>query len=74
MVNENGEKDYYKFTMSLKMIRKPGERVAYCTGGAHLAGGVLQRAARQSLPDLMDKFLGQPLDVSTYYLGAYAYR
>lgn len=69
MVDENGEPDYYMFTMALNLIRNPGEKVAYCTGGANLAGGVLQRASGRSLPELMQDLLAQPLEIKRYYFG-----
>ncbi len=68
MVDESGATDFYKYTMDLKMIRQPGERAVYCSVNPNLAGGVLQRAARRSLPELMYELIAQPLQIKKYYL------
>jgi CubicO group peptidase (beta-lactamase class C family) len=59
----------YKFAMSLKMIREPGEKAAYCGTGANLAGGVLARAAGRSLLVMTHDYLAQPLQIKRYYMG-----
>jgi hypothetical protein len=43
LIDESGESDYYKYTLSLKMIREPGEKSVYCSIQPNLVGGVLQR-------------------------------
>lgn len=68
VVNESGEPDYYKYTMALKMIRNPGEKAVYCSIQPHLAGGVLSRAAKQSLPMLFQNLIAEPLQIRNYYL------
>lgn len=69
MVDESGATDYYKYTMDLKMIREPGEKAVYCSVNPNLAGGVLKRASGQSLSELMQTLLAQPLQIKRYYLG-----
>ena len=59
----------YTFAMGLKMVREPGEKAAYCSIGANLAGGVLSRVAGRSLLDLMYDYLAQPLQIKRYYMG-----
>ncbi len=61
-------KDYYKFILSLKQIREPGEKAVYCSINPHLAGGVLSRAAKQTLPVLMQTLLAEPLQIKRYYM------
>jgi CubicO group peptidase (beta-lactamase class C family) len=68
MLDQTEQPDYYKFTLALKMIRKPGEKAVYCSVQANLVGGVLQRAARQSLPVLFQNLLAEPLQINRYYL------
>ena len=68
MLDLEGKPDFYKFTMDLKMVRNPGEKAAYCSGGANLAGGVLARATGRSLLDLTDELLAKPLQIKQYYL------
>lgn len=68
MRDESGATDYYKFTLDLKMIRAPGEKAVYCSVQANLVGGVLIRAAKQSLPTLFQNLLAEPLQIKQYYM------
>ncbi len=68
MLDLEGKPDFYKFTMNLKMVRNPGEKAAYCSGGANLAGGVLARTTGRSLLDLMDDLIAKPLQIKEYYM------
>lgn len=68
MLDLEGKPDFYKFTMDLKMVRKPGEKAAYCSGGANLAGGVLARATGRSLLNLTDDLIAKPLQIKEYYM------
>ncbi|HEY0458759.1 MAG TPA: serine hydrolase [Pyrinomonadaceae bacterium] len=68
MRDESGATDYYKYTLDLKMIRAPGEKAVYCSIQPNLVGGVLSRAARQSLPTLFQNLLGEPLQIKRYYM------
>jgi CubicO group peptidase (beta-lactamase class C family) len=63
-----GKPDFYKFTLDLNMVRNPGEKAAYCSGGANLAGGVLARATKRSLLDLTDDLIAKPLQIKEYYM------
>lgn len=68
MRDESGATDYYKYTLDLKMIRNPGEKGVYCSIQPNLLGGVLSRAARQSLPALFQNLLAEPLQIKRYYM------
>jgi CubicO group peptidase (beta-lactamase class C family) len=68
MQEQTAERDYYKYTLALKMVRNPGERAVYCAGGNNLVGGVLQRASGQSLPVLFQNLLAKPLQIKKYYM------
>ncbi|HEX8847804.1 MAG TPA: serine hydrolase [Pyrinomonadaceae bacterium] len=68
MQGQTAEPDYYKYILALKMIRNPGERAIYCTGGNNLVGGLLKRASGQSLPVLFQNLLAEPLQIKKYYM------
>ncbi len=68
LLDQTEQPDYYKYTLDLKMIRNPGEKAVYCSVQANLIGGVLQRAAKQSLPVLFQNLLAEPLRIKRYYL------
>ena len=67
MIDESGATDYYKYTLALKMIRDPGKQAVYCSIQPNLVGGVLRRAAKQSLPVLFQNLLAEPLQIKRYY-------
>ena len=68
MLDQTDQPDYYKFTLALKMIREPGEKAVYCSIQPNLVGGVLQRAAKQSLPTLFQNLIAEPLQIKRYYM------
>ena len=61
-------KDWYGAILDLKTIRDPGDTAVYCSINPHLAGGVLARVAKRSLPDLMWGLLGEPLQMRNYFM------
>jgi CubicO group peptidase (beta-lactamase class C family) len=68
MLDQTEQPDYYKFALALKMLRNPGEKAIYCSVQANLVGGVLQRAARQTLPVMFQNLIAEPLNIKRYYL------
>ena len=64
----NQENDWYRFILALPMDRTPGEKTIYCSIDAHLAGGVLARAAGEPWADLFDRLVARPLQFSRYHL------
>lgn len=68
MLEQTAQPDYYQFTLALKMIRDPGARAVYCSVQPNLVGGVLQRAAGQTLPVLLQHLVAGPLGIRRYYL------
>ena len=68
MTDESGATDYYKYTLDLKMIRNPSEKGVYCSIQPNLVGGVLSRAAKQSLPTLFQNLIAEPLQIKRYYM------
>ncbi|HEX7997263.1 MAG TPA: serine hydrolase [Pyrinomonadaceae bacterium] len=68
MLNQTEQPDYYKFALSLKAIRNPGEKAVYCSVQANLVGGALARAAGQTLPVLFENLLAGPLNIKRYYM------
>jgi CubicO group peptidase (beta-lactamase class C family) len=68
LLDQTEQPDYYKYTLALKMLRQPGEESHYCSASSNLAGGVLRRAAKQSLPVLFQNLLAEPLQIKKYYM------
>ncbi|HEX8474636.1 MAG TPA: serine hydrolase [Pyrinomonadaceae bacterium] len=68
MQEQTEQPDYYQFALALKMIREPGEKAVYCSVQSNLVGGVLARAAKQSLPTLFQNLVAEPLQIRRYYM------
>jgi CubicO group peptidase (beta-lactamase class C family) len=68
MQSQEKERDWYRFILALPMDRTPGEKIVYCSIDAHLAGGVLAKAAGEPLPELFDRLVARPLRMGPYYL------
>jgi CubicO group peptidase (beta-lactamase class C family) len=68
MQEQEREPDWYRYILALPMDRSPGEKLVYCSVDAHLAGGVLAKAAGEPLPELFDRLLAKPLRMGPYHL------
>ncbi len=66
MQDQDRERDWYRFILALPMDRTPGEKIVYCSVDAHLAGGVLAKAAGEPLPELFDRLIARPLRMDHY--------
>ncbi|HKQ13680.1 MAG TPA: serine hydrolase [Steroidobacteraceae bacterium] len=66
MHEQTEEPDYYRFTLRLPLDREPGAKGVYCSIDPNLALGMLNRATGESLLDLHDRLLGEPLQFGTY--------
>jgi len=65
---QNQENDWYRFILALPMDRTPGEKTIYCSIDAHLAGGVLAKAAGEPWAELFDRLVARPLQFGRYHL------
>jgi len=66
MHDQTEEPDYYRFTLRLPLDREPGAKGVYCSIDPNLALGVLNRTTGESVLDLHDRLLGEPLQIGTY--------
>lgn len=66
MQSQSEQPDWYRYTLDLKMIRKPGEKAVYCSCQPNLAGGVLTRTSGRWLPDLIRDWIAKPLQFGHY--------
>ena len=56
--------DDFAFTLNLPMIHKPGDRFAYCSGGANLLGEIIRRTSGQSLQAFADENLFNKIGIT----------
>jgi CubicO group peptidase (beta-lactamase class C family) len=68
MQNQTAEPDWYKYTLDLPMLRAPGEKAVYCSGGVNVVYGALRNATRRWVPELFENYLARPLDIKRYYM------
>ena len=68
MQEQSREPDWYRYILALPMDRTPGEKLVYCSVDAHLAGGVLAKAAGEPLPELFDRLVARPMKMGTYHI------
>ncbi|HEX8155021.1 MAG TPA: serine hydrolase, partial [Thermoanaerobaculia bacterium] len=68
MQEQSAQPDWYRFTLALGMIRKPGEKAVYCSVNPNLAGGVIGKATGRYLPELFRETVAEPLQLRNYAL------
>jgi CubicO group peptidase (beta-lactamase class C family) len=68
MQEQTQEPDWYRYTLSLSMVRSPGEKSVYCSINANLLGAVLSSATGKSLPELFVALIAEPLQIRRYHL------
>jgi len=55
--------DWPKFVLDLPMIDTPGTKGSYCSGNVAVAGRIVERAVKTSLPSFAEKNLFAPLGI-----------
>ncbi len=68
MQNQTSQPDWYKYTLDLPMLRAPGDRAVYCSGGVDVVFGALRNATHRWVPEMFDEYLARPLDIKRYYM------
>ncbi|MEE8371566.1 MAG: serine hydrolase [Sphingomonadales bacterium] len=68
MQEQEAEPDWYKYTLALPMAMAPGEKAIYCSVNPNLIGAVLSAASGQTLPELFQSLIAEPLQMKEYHL------
>jgi CubicO group peptidase (beta-lactamase class C family) len=69
MQSDDKEKDWYKYSLDLAMVKNPGgEDAVYCSGDLNLVGGSVAAATHRWLPEFFDEALARPLQFGRYYV------
>lgn len=67
--NQPEQRDWYKYTLDLPMLRDPGgEHAIYCSADLNLVGGAVAMATGKWLPEFFDENLARPLQFGHYHL------
>jgi CubicO group peptidase (beta-lactamase class C family) len=68
MQMQQGQRDWYQFTLELPMSAMPGAETVYCGVDPNLLGGVLARTTGRPVAALFRDLVATPLDISYYAL------
>lgn len=69
MQDQEEQRDWYKYTLDLPMVRDPGgEHAIYCSADLNLVGGVVESATGAWLPEFFDEYFARPLQFHSYHL------
>jgi CubicO group peptidase (beta-lactamase class C family) len=68
MQQQTEEPDWYRYTLNVPMITAPGDTIVYCSIEPNLAGGMLQKIAGESLPEMFYRLVAKPLQMKDYHL------
>ena len=69
VMGQNRVQDYYGYTLNVPLNAAPGEKVFYCSMEPNLAGGMIEKLAREPQIELFDRLVGRPLQMGRYHLG-----
>jgi CubicO group peptidase (beta-lactamase class C family) len=68
MQNQTEEPDWYLYTLRVPLISTPGDKILYCSCEPNLAAGMLEKVAKEPLPELFDRLVARPLQMQAYHL------
>jgi CubicO group peptidase (beta-lactamase class C family) len=68
IADEHPDVNVYDYTLQLPMELEPGKQAVYCSINANLLGKVVSVAANQSLLELFQQRVAEPLQMQHYYL------
>jgi len=69
IADQDSVRDWYRYTLNVPLISRPGEKIFYCSAEPNLAAGMLAKVAREHLPELFERLVARPLSMRNYYLG-----
>ena len=67
-IQESGERNWWKITYDLKMVREPGEKAVYASMQPNLLGAVMREAAGRRLTEAFHELVAEPLQIRRYWL------
>jgi CubicO group peptidase (beta-lactamase class C family) len=69
MWEQEGEPDFYRYTMKVPLVTPPGENSVYCSASPNLALGMAGRVAHEDPMSLFDRLIGEPMKIRRYDWG-----
>jgi CubicO group peptidase (beta-lactamase class C family) len=68
MQQQTADPDWYRYTLNVPMKTAPGDTIVYCSIEPNLAAGMLQKIAREPLPEMFQRLVAAPLRMKRYHL------
>ena len=68
MQAQAAQPDWYRYILAVPVVRDPGTLYAYCSATMNLAGGVVSRAVRMSLPAIFDRHVARPMEIDRWHM------
>ena len=67
--NQEAEPDFWRYTMSVPMVTRPGENAVYCSAISNLALGMVGRGLGENPISVFDRLIGGPMKIQRYEWG-----
>ncbi|MFP2958822.1 serine hydrolase domain-containing protein [Myxococcus sp. 1LA] len=69
MQSQRSERDWYRYTLALPMVKAPGgKKAVYCSAGINLLGAIVAQQAGTPLPEFFEQRFARPLDIRDYHM------
>jgi CubicO group peptidase (beta-lactamase class C family) len=69
MQSQQKQRDWYRYTLDLKMARDPGgTQAVYCSAGINLLGGIIAQRSGCDLPEFFQRYLAGPMQIDGYHM------
>jgi len=68
MQQQTDEPDWYRYTLNVSLVTAPGDTIVYCDAEPNLAAGILQKIAREPLPEMFRRLVATPMQMRDYHL------
>ena len=69
IASQDSIRDWYRYTLNVRLISRPGEKIFYCSAEPNLAAGMLAKVAHEHLPEMFERLIARPLRMRGYYIG-----
>jgi CubicO group peptidase (beta-lactamase class C family) len=68
MQEQTTEPDWYRYSLTVPMAWRSGEKIVYCSMKPNLAAGMLEKIAGEPLPELFHRLVAKPMQMTNYHL------
>ncbi|OJJ21681.1 hypothetical protein BKI52_14335 [marine bacterium AO1-C] len=68
MQYQTKQPDWVKYTLDLPMVREPGEKAVYCSGGVNVLGQIVSNVSRKPTYQFLHENLFEPLGINRYVM------